>query len=256
VLLVHHAKKYSGNMAGDMDAARGGGSLSGVARIVSTLFTITPAEYGQFESALIDQAKKENEEREKAAATASGGPVGKKKIEKVKPIERARLLRFDDAKAQYSLVSSSARWFCKHSVGIGNAFDDGVNQIPEDEVGVLMPWKPPVPIISPEAFHEILDEIGVGLRDSDGKATCIPYSKNNTGKSNKRWVGDLLVERLECSESGAAWWIEKWCEDGLLVEYKAKIAMSKRGGKKLCACLRVNEGNRPPRPERAAADED
>ena len=38
VLIVHHAKKYASNMAGDLDAWRGGGALSGVARICRRCF--------------------------------------------------------------------------------------------------------------------------------------------------------------------------------------------------------------------------
>ena len=44
VMLVHHTKKYAQDMAGDMDAGRGGGSLSGVARMVGTLFPMTAKE--------------------------------------------------------------------------------------------------------------------------------------------------------------------------------------------------------------------
>jgi hypothetical protein len=44
VMLVHHAKKYAQNMAGDPDAGRGGGALAGVARIVATLFNMTDKE--------------------------------------------------------------------------------------------------------------------------------------------------------------------------------------------------------------------
>jgi hypothetical protein len=42
--LVHHTKKYAAGMAGDVDAARGAGALAGVARIVSTVFTMTKEE--------------------------------------------------------------------------------------------------------------------------------------------------------------------------------------------------------------------
>jgi RecA-family ATPase len=47
VLLVHHTKKY-GAEAGSIDAARGGSALVGVARIVSTLFTMTEQEATSF----------------------------------------------------------------------------------------------------------------------------------------------------------------------------------------------------------------
>ena len=38
VLIVHHTKKYAGDMAGVADASRGGGALIGTARVLATLF--------------------------------------------------------------------------------------------------------------------------------------------------------------------------------------------------------------------------
>ena len=49
VLLVHHTRKYASTGAGDMDAARGAGALVGVARVVSTVFTMTEPEAQAFE---------------------------------------------------------------------------------------------------------------------------------------------------------------------------------------------------------------
>ena len=43
VMLVHHTRKFNAE-AGNMDSARGGGALVGVARTVSTLFAMTDAE--------------------------------------------------------------------------------------------------------------------------------------------------------------------------------------------------------------------
>lgn len=219
VLLVHHAKKYAQNMAGDMDAARGGGALGGVARIMSTLFTMTEGEYAQVEVRLLDQAKKE----------------------KTKQVERTRLLRFDDAKAQYTLLSSAARWFKKESVGIGNARDG----LPEDEVGVLMPWKPPTPMMAPEVLHDIFEEINIGMRDDKGEPTGNPYCRKRSGKKNERWLGHLIMEKIECSQTEAEHWVKRWCEEGLLIEYKTAIPSSKGVDR---SCLKVDEGKRPPKP--------
>jgi hypothetical protein len=83
VFLVHHARKYASDMAGDMDAARGGGALAGVARTVCTLFGMTKDDAAKM--GITDDTK------------------------------RARLLRFDDAKANLSLISHVARWFEKTS---------------------------------------------------------------------------------------------------------------------------------------------
>lgn len=213
VLLVHHAKKYAQNMAGDMDASRGGGALAGVARVVSTLFTMTEEEF----------------------------ETHAKEIKKQFPsdADRGRFIRYDDAKATFSLMSPSARWFRKVSVGIGNAGDG----LPEDEVGVLIPWSAPDPFnnIDVQAANYILNEIVIGVRNDDGEPTDNPYSPSNQGGS-KRWVGLLLQRELKCSQKDAKKIIAKWIETGLLVEYMAPIPSSKGNNRE---CLKVDATKRP-----------
>jgi KaiC/GvpD/RAD55 family RecA-like ATPase len=206
VLLVHHAKKYSAQMAGDMDAARGGGALSGVARVVCTLFGMTS-----------DEAK--------------GFGVADE--------ERVRYLRFDDAKANLSLMSGSARWFEKHSVSLGNAGDG----LPADEVGVLMPWAPPSiwDDMPEDKSNLILEEIGIGVRNDDGCPSGDPYSPTKKGGS-KRWVGLLIQRVLECSEASAREVVDTWTANGLLVTYLAPTSSSKGNNRE---CLRVDLTKRP-----------
>ena len=212
VLLVHHAKKYAANMAGDMDATRGGGALSGVARIVSTLFPMTEPEFDHYRADIKKAFPKAN---------------------------RGRFIRFDDAKAQYSLVGSSARWFFKETIGVGNAGDG----LPEDEVGVLVPWPTPglFSSIEPEKIDYVLDEIEVGIRDDDGKPTGDPYSPDKVG-GNKRWVGFLIQEHLQLTDKQAKEVISTWLDTGLLVEFKGKPATAKG---KVRDCLRIDATKRP-----------
>jgi hypothetical protein len=73
----------SGAEAGNVDSARGGTALIGVARIVSTLFRMMA------------------EEAERMLEDAS---------------KRHLYLRFDDAKANQSLVAFAARWFEKKTI--------------------------------------------------------------------------------------------------------------------------------------------
>ena len=100
-MLVHHTKKYASAMAGDADASRGGGALIGTARIISTLFVMTEDE----------------------AATMN-----------IQPEDRTRYVRFDDAKANLSLITGQAKWFEKKSVQLGNAR----GLLPGDEVEFTM----------------------------------------------------------------------------------------------------------------------
>jgi hypothetical protein len=208
VILVHHAKKYAQNMAGDPDAGRGGGSLTGIARIVATLFTMTEQE-----------------------AEMAGVPSD----------ERARYIRFDDAKANLSVLTQGARWFCKESVGIGNAGDS----LPEDEVGVLVPWMPDDPIVkmSVAEANNILDQLRAGIKDDDGRATGDPFCLSRKGRGGaKRWAGNVIQEVLQCDDAAAKRLLAVWAKNGLVAEYQAATSTS-RGA--LRGCLRVNDSMRP-----------
>lgn len=206
VLLVHHAKKYAQNMAGDPDAGRGGGALTGVARIVATLFNVTEKEAQQF---------------------------------KIEPEERNRYIRFDDAKANLSLVSAFAKWFRKESISIDNAGDGE----PADDVGVLIPWKPPdvfedMPV---SVANIILDRLHEGVKDKDGRPIGDPYCRTRAGNTN-RWAGDVIVEFLQCSEKDAKKVVDKWIKNDVLIEYEAPVSNSKGEAR---GCLKVNQSKRP-----------
>jgi AAA domain len=204
VLLVHHTGKYAQNMAGDMDAGRGGGSLSGVARIVCTLFNMTEAEATGF---------------------------------KVKPEDRNRYIRFDDAKANQALVSLAARWFEKQGYRLDNAGDDE----PADEVGILKPWRPPdlFSDMSVDVANRVLDEIQIGARKDDGEPTGDPYSHS---KQSSRWAGTVIQEQLQCDDKQASKILAKWIENGVL-EVKQRTTSTSRGQAR--ACVFVNSGKRP-----------
>jgi hypothetical protein len=103
VCLVHHTKKYASGMAGDVDAARGASALIGVARMVATLFPMTPAEAELME---------------------------------VPAEQRVHYLRFDDAKANLNLKSPFARWFRKESFALDNATSVGA-LIPWSPPGIM-----------------------------------------------------------------------------------------------------------------------
>lgn len=102
VLMFHHTPKSatSDTAAGDMNAMRGGGALIGVARFVSTIFNMS-----------------------KSDATAYGVPVS----------DKHRFVRFDDAKANMSLVDGKANWWRK----VGVPLDNATPEREADEIGVL-----------------------------------------------------------------------------------------------------------------------
>jgi hypothetical protein len=179
--LVHHTKKYSGNMAGDADASRGGGAMIGIARVLVTLFNMTEEE-----------------------ATAMD----------IDPDNRTDYVRLDDGKANYSR-KGNAKWFEKVTKPVGNA----TAFLPSDEVGVLVPWQPPDALagITIADINAALDVVDRGLLDEHGKPTGRFWSPEPNARS--RWVGSLLMRELECSRPAALKLVNGWLKSGTLVTF-------------------------------------
>lgn len=209
VMLVHHTKKYAGSMAGDADASRGGGALIGTARILSTLFAMT----------------------EEEASTMN-----------VSPEDRTKYVRFDDAKANLSLVTGQAKWFEKKSVTLNN----GNGFVPGDEVGVLAPWEPPGMLdgVSMFTIGQILDTIDRGLTDENGSPTGQFYTATASGPSKDRWAGVVIVRLLGCDEKRAKHLLKDWMNNEVLqtYEYTDPVARKPRNA------VRSVLNNRPDRP--------
>ena len=97
VMLVHHTAKppqgSSDGHAGNMNTARGASALTGVARIVQTLFSMS-------------------------ARDAERHGVSEE--------DRHLYVRLDDAKANVALVTDQARWFRRESVAIANGDEVGI----------------------------------------------------------------------------------------------------------------------------------
>ena len=186
VCLVHHTKKYASGMAGDVDAARGASALIGVARIVATLFPMTPAE------AELMQVPEE---------------------------QRVHYLRFDDAKANLNLKSPFARWFRKESFALANATAD----LPADDVGALVPWSPPgiMDGISEPRIQEFFARVDAGLLDSDGLPSGEFYTFSPAKKEGEasRYIGDFVKSFFKIAEQArAAKIVALWKENHRLVE--------------------------------------
>jgi hypothetical protein len=197
VLLNHHTKKYATGMQGDMDAARGGGSLIGIARIVSTLFPMTA------------------EEAELMEITAEN---------------RIKYIRYDDAKANLNLITGQARWFFKDTYTIANA----TAEFPGDDVGVLVPWKPPGVLdnISIATINALLDEIDRGYVDDNGDPTGEAFGPSNNSRegTKSRWVGLVIQTWLQCTKERAAEIVKLWLKNGTLVEIETTVGRHKRKG--------------------------
>ena len=202
-LLVHHTKKYAKGMQGDMDAARGGGAQGGVARLVSTLFNMSEEEAAVLE---------------------------------VRPDDRTRYIRLDDAKANFNLISGVGRWFEKSSVDIPTNKELAL----ADQVGVLRPWKPPglLDTFSDRLINECLDQINRGPRATDGNYGSELYVKGAASKS--AWVGSEIMRVLGCEEMRAKNIIRAWLATGLLIEADFRDGKSRdRTG------VRVDDTKRP-----------
>lgn len=185
VMLVHHTPKYAKGMAGDADAARGAGALVNSARIVSTLFTMTEEEA---------------------------------KVFAIKPEDAYHYVRFDDAKANLTLITGKAKWFEKVNYDLPNG----------DGVGVLKPWKPPGVFdgVSIDTITGILQTLDAG-RDG-GKYL---YNANAFREVTPAWAGSVIMDAMGCERSHAAKIMSEWMRSGLLVkaDYTAENRHAKVG---------------------------
>jgi len=175
VCLVHHTKKYATGMAGDVDAARGAGALIGIARIVSTLFPMTTRE-----------------------AETMLKPADQDK--------RGLYLRYDDAKANLNIISPFARWFFKQTITL----DNKTPELPGDDVGVLIPWKPEGPSVLEAQIVAFFKRVDQGIVDQDGQPTGEFYAFDSRGRKTGRSIVDFAQEFFEIETRTAA---EKLVDD-------------------------------------------
>lgn len=202
VYLVHHTVKYAGNGAGDANVIRGAGAIVNSTRISATLM---PMSQEDAEMLGIDQG------------------------------ERHMYVRYDDAKANQSLKTNTARWFQKVSVELENGDDDH----PGDEVGALCPWSAPDAFenLTAHRIKTILDMVQAGMGTGERYTASTAGGSRDSG----RWVGCLIMEQAEVPEGIAKTVISTWRKNGVLLEeeYHCPVARRKRKG------LFAPESNRP-----------
>ncbi|MBB4856997.1 hypothetical protein HNO88_000294 [Novosphingobium chloroacetimidivorans] len=197
VYLVHHTTKYANAGAGDANVVRGAGAIVNSTRISATLMPMTQ-----------DEAK----------------------LLGIDPEKRNRYVRYDDAKANQSLLSGKAHWFEKISVEIAN----GTGLTQADEVGALAPWTPP------DAFNDIsthhikiaLERISRGMEGEDGAPTGERFSLHKAGSTGKRWAGNVLIECFGVEAPVATKMLKTWVENGVIseLEYDDPVQRKKRNG--------------------------
>ena len=184
VYLVHHTTKNAGDKAGSADAIRGAGALVNSARIASTLFVMT-----------VDEAAALN----------------------VKPEDRFRYVRYDDAEANQTLMGSRAG-FEKASIIIGNGGkSEAGHNLDGDEVGALVPWEPNgLGDISDETLQGIVRAVADRYVDEDGTCTDQPFLPTKKNDS-KRWIGYLIMELAGVEEAAARTIFRATMDKGLLM---------------------------------------
>jgi hypothetical protein len=191
IWLIHHTRKYATGMAGDMDASRGASALTGIARVISTIFGMSEQEA---------------------------------KLMNIEPEDRNKYVRFDDAKASYTLATRMARWFEKVSVNLMN----GNGLIPGDEVGVLMPWTPPglFDDVSVSQISLVMDKLTEGPRHDDGRLTGTLFGAHH---NSKPWAGEMVEDVFGWTKERAGKAIKFWLDHGNLEEVKEKKDGKERG---------------------------
>jgi hypothetical protein len=160
------------------------------------------------------------------------------KVMGIDPEERGSFVRYDDAKANLSLVTKVARWFRKETVVLPNA---GIVE-PPDEVGALTPWKPPGLFegLSNATINMVLDIIDRGLMDPEtGRATGSFYTLHANSSNKARWVGTPIMHHLKCDETKAKAIVKAWRSSGLLVDD------TYNDGKQDRTCVRVDHTKKP-----------
>lgn len=204
VYLVHHTTKHAQNGAGDANVIRGAGAIVNSTRISATLMPMS----------------------EQDAAT-----IG------IEPEERHLYVRYDDAKANQSLKSNSARWFRKQSLTLDNATPDH----PADEVGALVPWSPPDTFegLSSHMVTTILETIHRGRDDG----TRYKLSTKGGTVASGKWVGCIVMRLADIGEAQARRVVDTWERNGVLVEMPYPCPVRRRQENGVFAPLENRPGN-------------
>lgn len=182
VWLIHHVKKYAQDLQGEMDALRGGGALGNIARIVTTMFTMT---------------------KDEAAS-----------LLELSDGDRLQFTRLDDAKSNYNKPCTEARWFKKETYDLQNSNADYAG----DNVGAYIPWKPKTANIVQDDIDRAIKVVDNGIW-ADGQFTgeYFTFTRNSS-----RHVVPIIARTLGCSDQQATDFVNAWKRSQALVEFSYK----------------------------------
>ena len=134
------------------------------------------------------------------------------------------LFRSDDAKANQNLITIKPRWFEKQTFTLNNGPDGTAG----DNVGVLVPWEPPVETLNNREKLTVLNALEVGVLDDEGRPTGDPYTFNRSGRKNDRWAGVLFEDiRPKWSVGEVKAELTHWIADGFIAEVESPTSKSK-----------------------------
>lgn len=205
VQLVHHTRKGGAEDAG-VEAARGAKALTDAARVARVLSPMTLAEAEQ---------------------------LG------VKPGERWRHVRLDDAKANLAPRAEKALWFRLDTVSLENKTVD----YPQgDNVAAITPWHPAGvwTRLSPGDCNSALDRIAAGPPKVGNEGGGM-YAALRRGHGAHRWAGHVLTAQFGLTDAQALEVITTWLRTGLLVEVEYRDAEQR----KMRSGVRVVDALRP-----------
>lgn len=162
VVIVHHTGKpppaSPDSWTGSLSASRGASSLGGVARIMRTLFAMSQSDAGKFG---------------------------------LDADERRLWVRLDDAKANLSLASGTARWFKRVSITIANG----------EEVGALVPGDPNG---GSAATEDRSSEIETVLLEAIKAAWNVGAPLSEQPRAKDRYAPGIVSKALRCATETVA----------------------------------------------------
>jgi AAA domain len=139
--------------------------------------------------------------------------------------ERWRYLRIAGTKLNFAPPPEKATWLQLASVPLYNgttAYPDG------DELGVVMPWKPPSPFADMDVI--VIRNIMKAFRD--GPQTDEPGWFYGLAKNSKFWAGKVLVGLAQVhTEERAAVILKVWKDKGLITEEEYETPHRKKANR-------------------------
>jgi hypothetical protein len=144
---------------------------------------------------------------------------------------RRNYFRMDGAKSNYAPIDET-EWFERQEITLDNGGDGEL----ADRVAVAWPWQPPsIWEHDPTVLTDVLKAI------DQGPSPGTFYAPTRRGAANARWVGNVIVAKLETSEEQAKQMIKAWLDTGLLISGNYHDASQR----KELPCVRVDFAKRP-----------